>query len=375
MVHLLVGINNNSQQWVDALEFSTNRPRLPLPYGFGAGFYQNGHHLSAVDFSSSRTETNNQNLFKSIHKEQNIVKALGSVDAALLWASEGIKATFKQAWLQPPRRKVILASYVWNLDTLPNIRLRRLGIATHWAALFAKALVVMTSEQKQMARQMLPAYLPVIKFTCGIDTKFYRSQSDWVDVPESERKTVENLLRSPYVIMPGDEQRCHSHALEILTHSNLRLVRISQYSKDKDAKWFRQEIYNRGLTERCFFFERISYPFLRFLLHHASVYAGLVDSTWQPAGWTVACEALASGLPIVLYQGLVSNELSSLGAGQFLHSIPMGDTRAFQIELESLVSQPKIYEINREIQNFAAKNLDLEKTGELFVKEIAHIFI
>jgi hypothetical protein len=53
----------------------------------------------------------------------------------------------------------------------------------------------------------------------------------------------------------------------------------------------------------------------------------------------------------------------------------MGDTRAFQIELESLVSQPKIYEINREIQNFAAKNLDLEKTGEFFVKEIAHIFI
>jgi hypothetical protein len=40
-----------------------------------------------------------------------------------------------------------------------------------------------------------------------------------------------------------------------------------------------------------------------------------------------------------------------------------------------LVSQPKIYEINQEIQNFAAKNLDLEKTGELFVKEIAHIFI
>ena len=52
----------------------------------------------------------------------------------------------------------------------------------------------------------------------------------------------------------------------------------------------------------------------------------------------------------------------------------MGDTQAFQIKLESLVSQPKSYEINQEIQNFAARNLDLEKTGESFVKKIAYNF-
>jgi hypothetical protein len=173
--------------------------------------------------------------------------------------------------------------------------------------------------------------------------------------------------------MLGDEQRLNSHALEILTQSNLRLVRISQYSKDKEAKWFRQEINNRRLNERCFFFERISYPFLRFLLHHACAYAGLVDSTWQPAGWTVACEALASGLPIVLYKGLVSNELNYLGASRFLHSVPNGDTKAFQIELESLVSQQVSSKINQEIQNFAAMHLDLEKTGASFVKEIVNI--
>ncbi len=40
MVHLLVGINNNSQEWVEALEFSASRPRLPLPYGFGAAFWE-----------------------------------------------------------------------------------------------------------------------------------------------------------------------------------------------------------------------------------------------------------------------------------------------------------------------------------------------
>ena len=103
-------------------------------------------------------------------------------------------------------------------------------------------------------------------------------------------------------------------------------------------------------------------------------YAGLVNSTWQPAGWTVACEALASGLPIVLYKGLVSNELNSLGCCQFLHSISMGDTQAFKIKLESLVSQQKSSIITQEIQNFAAKNLDLEKTAESFIKEIAYVW-
>lgn len=374
MSKFLLSIGNNSHEWYQSLNKSSDYPRLPLLYGFGSVFHQRGHQLLGLEGNATQAQIVTSP-FTRIYPRQLVGEAIRESDLSIFWGGDAIRAIVKQSSPTILKRKVILSSYIWELGKLSQWKMKRLGIATHLASKFAKGVVVMTSEQQKQARQTLPVHVPVLKFTCGIDTGFYRLPSDFSDVPEIYRLTVDSLLKQPYVIMPGDEQRCHSHALDILSHSNLNLVRISQYTKNTDANWFRQEIYNRGLENRCFFFEKISYPFLRFLLHNASAYAGLVDSTWQPAGWTVACEAIASGLPVVLYEGLVSRELEDLGASRFLHPVKMGDTKTFQIILENLVNKQPDIKLKQDTYNFAAQNINLEITAPQFAEQIEKLIL
>jgi hypothetical protein len=374
MSKILVGIHENADEWNNTLSYCSTRPRLPLPYAFGNAFYQRGHQLCAINSSSSQISVDCQLPFEKIYSQDLFITALQETDINIFWASQGIKAIAQQLFLNPFCKKTILASYIWNTINLSGFKKKQLGLATNIASHLARALIVMTTEQANLARVQLHHNVPIIKFTCGIDTKFYQETITFTDVPENNKKIVESLLNRPYVIMPGDEQRCNDHALEILKNSDLRLVRIAQYTKSQDAQWFKEEIIKNNLSKRCFFFEKISYPFLRFLLRNAAVYAGLVDSTWQPAGWTVACEAVASGLPIVLYDGLVARELSLLGAAEFLRVVPMGNIKIFQRELEFLVAEGTTIEQSEKTKDFAATHLNLELTGDSFAKQVEQFF-
>jgi glycosyltransferase involved in cell wall biosynthesis len=372
-MHLLVGINGNPDEWQNTLSASSTLPRLPLPYAFGAAFHKSNHQVSAIDFKDRQQSGESQNFFQHIYSAQQLSNAIDSTDFAILWARQGINAAFKEILLPPSQRRVLLASYVWDLSTLKSFKQKILGLSTYGAAHFSRALVVMTQEQNQQARESLPAYVPIINFTCGIDTQFYRIPSCFSDVPENYRAIVDSLLEHPYIIMPGDEQRCNQDALDIVANSDLRLVRIAQYSTPAKSQWIREQVETLNIKDRCFFFERISYPFLRFLLQHASAYAGLVDSTWQPAGWTVACEALASGLPIVVYEGLTSRELQFLNADPYLSSIAVGDKRQFKNALENHCSKKRAVQNKEEIQEFAKRTLDLEITSSFWVKQVEEL--
>jgi glycosyltransferase involved in cell wall biosynthesis len=372
-MHLLVAINDNIPEWRETLTPTRSRPRLPLPYAFGAAFIKKGHKVSAINLSGTSTVEQPPYPFESVYHAHDLARAMKQVDVASLWGGYGISAVLRQYLLLPIRRRVILNSYVWQVESTSTLRSKKLGLSTRVAAHFAKALVVMTDEQAEMARRMLGKNVPVIKYTCGIDTAYYRSASDISDVPEVSRGVVMKLLSQPYVVMPGDELRLDQDALEMVTKSDLRLVRISQYSQGKQ-ELLRREAKERGINDRLITFENISYPFLRFLLQHAVAYAGMVDSTWQPAGWSVACEAMASGLPIVLYEGLVSRELKKLSLGNdFVHSIPMKDIRAFQYALQDLVHDG--YQSTRavSIQRFAGEKLDCEHTSVDFVNDIEQV--
>jgi len=269
----------------------------------------------------------------------------------------------------------VLNSYLWRVGRQQTLRRRRLALATRWAARCAKAVVLMTGEQSRQARRELAGSVPVIRFRCGIDTAFYGVPSRIEDVPDEFRARVDDVLSGPYVVMPGDELRCDADALEIVSSSKLRLVRIFQYYDVTRREALEQEIVRRGLRDRFFVFERISYPFMRFLLQHASAYAGLVDSDWQPAGWTVACEALASGLPAVLYEGLVSRELADLGAPpEVVRSVRMGRTDQFRFELQRFVDDGARNAAGASAREFAATKLDLEQSSAEFVAALEGAF-
>ena len=370
-MHLLVEINNNVQEWRDTLRTNGNKPRLPLPYAFGGAFLRRGHRLSAIDVFSLVNKDTASNTFQTVYHQNELKLAMDSVDLVCLWGGHGIYAILKQPLLSKPRKRVLLSTYVWQLDSLPRWKSKKLGLATHLAARFAKGIVVMTQEQAKSAREALLNRVPVLNLRCGIDTAYYRSDSDDADVPEAYRDIIDRLLTKPYMIMPGDELRCDQDALDIIEKSDLRLVRISQYFDKSRTDLLKLQIQQRRLADRIIVFGGISYSFMRFLLHHAAVYAGLVDSAWQPAGWTVACEALASGLPIVLYEGFVSRELSRLGAGDtFFRSVPMHDICSFQKEVERFTNAPQSLDIQDQARGFAKNNLDLERTGLDFVEQV-----
>jgi glycosyltransferase involved in cell wall biosynthesis len=229
----------------------------------------------------------------------------------------------------------------------------------------------MTAEQVEAARATLSRRSQAMQLTVGIDTEFYGQPTKLFDIAKPDLARVERLLQSPYVIMPGDELRLNEDALAVVENSPLNLVRISQYGHKNALSRLKTEVARRNLDERLLIFESISYRALRFLLRHAAAYTGLVDATWQPSGWTVACESLASGLPVVLYEGLVARELASLGAGaDIVRSVPMRDIKGFAAALESMITMNRKGDLAAKARAFAAQTLDLERTGAAFGNQL-----
>ena len=369
--HLLVAIDGNIGEWRDTLTSSPDRPRLPLPYAFGAATFNAGFRLSAIDLDTKTTPANAARRdtapFDTIFPAHALASALRATDFALLWGRSGLSALARQAILPQAKRRLLYFSYAWTAGTNASwLQRSRLEVARQ-AARFARGVVLMTSEQAEAARATLPRPVPVIALRVGIDCRFYTSATSLSDVAEADRPRVERLLQRPYVVMPGDELRLNEDALAVVENSPINLVRICQFGHRNGIAELRTEIRRRNLDDRLVIFQRISYPALRFLMRHAVAYAGLVDASWQPAGWTAACESLASGLPVVLYEGLTSRELGRLGAGpNLLRSVPIGDTKAFADEVQSLAAARGKTDLATEARTFAAERLDLERTGAAF---------
>lgn len=368
-MHLLVAINNNVHEW-RVLQRISSRPTLPLPYMLGGAFLAAGHLLSAVD-SHSKAEQSDASPFRSIYHRQDLAEALQSVDLAVLWGSDALRAIFRQALRVGTKKNILLFSYIFAPDTA-GTKQRVLDWSLRALARSARGLVLMIGEQARKAESVFRGKIPVIRLRCGIDTEFYRAEPGVCDVPEIHRARVDRLLSEPYVILPGDELRLNDDAIRFVELSDIRLVRISQYGYKSGTDKLKDDIAKRRLGDRLMVFDKIDYPFLRFLLRHASAYAGLVDSSWQPAGWTVACEALASGLPIVLYDGLVSRELSELGAPtSCVKSTRMGDMPDFAEQVGALIARRETRgRLSAEARAFAETQLDFGVTGPAFVAEV-----
>ncbi len=370
-MRLLVGIHANVPEWREALASAPDRPRLPIPYAFGAAFAKAGHRLYAVDYSGSTRRATDVWPFEVVYRPKELGEALRTVDLASLWAFHGVSASWRQAFAGSRKRKVVINSYVWDTSTLPGMKKRLLGVATHVAALMSKGLVVMTEEQRALARAALPPSTPVVKLTCGIDTAFYRAPREDGLKSEALDASLREVLSSPYIAMPGDELRFNDDALAVMVRCGLPLVRICQYADPAVIAAMRGQAAKLGIADRLFILQKVGYPLLRHVLRNAVAYAGLVNSAWQPAGWTVACEALASGVPIVLYEGLVSRELQRLGADSTMMSvIPMRNTGAFADAIASWARAGRLDTGASPCTEFAAKNLDLEETGAHFVREV-----
>lgn len=346
---------------------TVREPRLPLLHMFQDVFMERGHRLYAIDFSGN--DIGNAGPYERIFQKNQLIEAMKASDMGLFWANRAIKAVLWESLSRPLRRKVVFASYVWKLKHFPKIKYP-LGFATKLCAFGSKAMVFMTSEQCEQARRCLPK-IPIIKLNVGIDVAFYRESAIAEDVPLAHQRSAELLLKEPYIVSLGDQLRCDDDLLKSVKNEGFPVVRILQ--DPKNAVSFRSKIKQHNVSDRITVFEKISYRFLRFLLQHASAYAGFVDSSWQPAGWTVACEALASGLPVVLYDGLVAREMKFLGAGDCINVVMPGRLDRFNEILSTLMRNRDGSSLSKKCKEFAAGKLSLEQNSLRFAQNIEEL--
>jgi len=373
---LLVAISGNLPEWREAFQRSPDRPRLPLPYTFGASCHAVGFDLCAVDLAARADDRGATAPFLRVFRAKDAAKAIGSSDLALLSGSLGISSIMRQTILSPMAgRRIAMFTYTWDTRGSPSATRRARLAMTRLAARSARGVVVMTREQAEAARRRLPRSRPVIDLRVGVDYAFYSRPASVSDVPEEYRATVECLLDGPYAILPGGQQRLNRETLDVFAGSSLRLVRVAQSGARSGVSELASEAERRGMADRIVVFEKIDYRFLRFLFQNAAAYAGIVDSSWQPAGWTAACESLASGTPVVLLEGLVSRELACLKPSRrIVKTVPMGDANAFRRELERHACPARKCETARTARAFARANLDLEDTGRAFAHRLARTF-
>lgn len=367
---LLVGIKS-VEPWHNSINKSLTQPRLALPYAFSTAFINEGHQVFAIDTANSSSVKKSDDPFSHVYSKSELLKALKNVDIALLWGGQGVSAIMRQILLPSPRKRVLLGSYVWDTSVLPTFKSRLSGVTAKLAAGFSRAVTVMTDEQLLGAQHQLSSRTPVIRFTCGIDASFYKVKSEYLDVPVIYQSEVDKLLTKPYVIMLGDQQRCNQDAIELIKKNDINLIRVCR--DKKMSRWFKDQISRCGLEDKLFIFNDIDHVFLRFLIQNAACYAGLVDSSWQPAGWTVACESLACGTPVLLYDGLVSRELKKLGTDKsIMQTASFGDLKGFQEKLSAITSQHRS-SVHKISQEFIIKNLDMEVTSREFVRNVENI--
>lgn len=367
---VLVNINGNASEWRACFAPTGELPRLPLPFALGAGLAGQGIKLAAYD--TSRTPAPDDIApFAQYFSKGDIDAAYKAVDFVFLWGTPGLKSCFGEAARRRADRKTVLLCYGWQPIGRVAAARRAMLALTRQAARSARCVVLMTRLQAAVAQANLSANVPVVQLRVGIDTRYYARPSSEVDVPDEHRAIVEKLLREPYVILPGDELRLNDDALEVARDSGLRVVRISQYGHKSGTSMLKEEVARRRLGDRVIVFERITYTFLRFLLQHAAAYAGFVDASWQPAGWTVACESLASGLPLVLYDGFTARELADQGlSSELLRVVPPRDRTSFGHELMALAAGPKSAALASAARQFAARVLDVEATAPDFARKL-----
>ena len=220
-----------------------------------------GFELTAIDLNrdSPPMEVGGDHLlpFKAVFARTKLASALKANELAFLWGWYGVTALLKQLTLPPPRRRVLIFSYVWGRSGPKSLKRSFQDFLRRLAVRFARGVVLMTAGQVEAARRSLPLSVPVIYFPIGVDQEFYGHPGALGDIPEPLRDKIERLTQSAYVILPGDELRLNQDALHIVERSNLALVRICQFPEKSGIVTLKVEIARRNLSNRLVIFERI----------------------------------------------------------------------------------------------------------------------
>lgn len=351
--------NGLSSEWKNAKLGLVNddHPVLPLPRALLSLMDAPGSRLVSLSFSD--IESGDTYPFETVINVRNVFHARRMCDRIIAWGRVGLIHCFLDLFLPLSKKKTLFLCYDWptksndrsSLVVMRQFFVRRL-------ALLSKKIIVMTSAQFQDADNASLRRDHVEKISIKLDKRFYLNTSV-ENIKNNEINRINSLLRNrKYAVMLGDELRLTNDSLKVCKNSGVVFIRIFQYKTKYKISKIREEIKKYGLEDQYFIFHNINHLTLLKILKGASAYAGLVDSTWQPAGWTATLEALSCGVHAILYEGLVSEELRSLGVPSgSMSSVQMGDISHFSHLIRNSIAHTRSKEEKLALKKFMENNL------------------
>ena len=313
---LVVGVlmNGRCDEWAHALDHFENhsKPRLPIPYSILAQYPKEEFQFLGINFGN--TFPKRQYPFSKVVSYRNIIEARRACDLIVAWGRYALLNCFLDLFKRPGNKKTIFISYDWPCFQWKLFSFRSTyQILQSFMAKFSRGVFVMTEEQKLSAKSYLPPWISVEKIDFRIDASFYESFDPAVcDQAWFDKFSEENRHR-PYMVMLGDELRIEDDAIIVAKNTDMSVVRVCQYMDADTKAEILHKVSAQGLISKYHMMNNLSYGQLILLLRNASGYLGLVESTWQPAGWTALSEALCCRLPAIVYDGLVSREMQFRG--------------------------------------------------------------
>ena len=226
---------------------------------------------------------------------------------------------------------------------------------------FSRSQIYTSSKQFKYASKNNvgnPIFLPI-----GIDLGFYYNS-------KSNSNFLQKIINQKYIIMHGDEEREEDKLIKLANFLKIGIVRINQYPDKSKNNLFELARSYKDIPF-IYNFQNIDFHNYIWLLKNAAIYAGMVNSKFQPAGWTALCEAIILGIPSIISRGITSDD--------YLKSIP----KEIQNQFNLLITE-NINADSEKIKNFFKDKvktkkklpdvkgtlLDLNKASQIFYSNL-----
>jgi glycosyltransferase involved in cell wall biosynthesis len=223
----------------------------------------------------------------------------------------------------------------------------------------------MTKQQQEQATTLFGCPRDRTGFLrVGVDTEFFHPgrSSDAAGV----RKEIVDFARQQYWVAAGDQLRDEMRVLDLVKRSAIPLVRITR--NRLIVKFWADIAKTTSVPILCI--ANVTWTELKYIYQNALSVVNLVDSSWQPAGWTAVTEAMACGVPVIVNHGLVTVELRRyLKPGE---SVPFIEIRepAASLALEEilrLLSSPQTnLMLGQQARRFVMEHLSIERMATEF---------
>jgi glycosyltransferase involved in cell wall biosynthesis len=291
-----------------------------------------------------------------------VIGQLSAWDVVVTWGTQGaVIAAALGIKTGGPRKVVIISFSGWPRAGGPLGLMRELLYQS--ATERTGKLVFMTKRQIREALGRVDAdgkrvaHLPV-----GVDTRFFTPMP--AGATASVRPELQALGSQRFVVVAGDQLRDERNMIGVLDGLSIGLVRLTQ-NKFIEELWgkLRGTVRFPVLCKAHLTAQEVRYVYQR-----AVCLVNLVDSSWQPAGWTVMTEAMACGLPVIVNPGLTTEEMRTYVTGgplPFLELQRLDPSQARARVIDLLADDDLSREIGMVARQFVERHLDIDRTSKI----------